>query len=182
MYSKTIFAAAALVALAPTTLAEGLGRAIIKNQCDKPIHIWSIADEAVDKSEVVDAGSEYSEEYKTNGNGGGISIKIAFEDSHDDISQFEYTLSPSDNKVFYDLSNIDGYPFQEGGASITPSDDSCPAVTCPAGVKLCTDAYNEPFDDWATKGCSESTDLTLTLCGSETSEKKAKRHARDFRA
>lgn len=181
MYSKTIFAAAALASFAPTLVA-GLGQAIIKNQCDRPIHVWSIADEAVDKSEVVDAGAEYSEEYKTNDNGGGISIKIAFEDSHDDVSQFEYTLSPSDSKVFYDLSNIDGYPFQEGGASITPSDDSCPAVTCPAGVSECKDAYNQPFDDHATKGCSDSTDLTLTLCGSEASEKKVKRHARDFRA
>ncbi|KAL1956618.1 hypothetical protein VTO42DRAFT_6965 [Malbranchea cinnamomea] len=183
MHFKAIFLSAALAAVAPTFAEGNLGNAIVRNQCHRPIHIWSIADSNQQKSEIVQPGGVYSEQYKTNGNGGGISIKIAYEDSQNDVSQFEYTLAPAEGKVYYDLSNINGYPFQAGGASIIPSDGSCPRVNCPPGVKECKDAYNQPFDDHATKACSDSTDLTLTLCiGGQPGNQKVKRHPRDFHA
>jgi hypothetical protein len=171
MHSKITLVAAALAAFAPVAFADR-GKAIIKNQCAEPVHVWSIAGDAEEKTSTIEGGGEWSEDYRENDNGGGISIKLSYDESHDDVSQFEYTLAPSENKVYYDLSNIDGYPFRHGGTSIKPSDDSCPAVNCPAGVKECKDAYNMPFDDHATKGCSEDADLTLVLCSDEKGSKK----------
>lgn len=179
--NKITLVAAALAALTPVAFA-GRGKAIVKNQCADPVHVWSIAGKAADETTTIESGGEYSETYQENSNGGGISIKLSYDENDKEISQFEYTLAPSESKVYYDLSNIDGYPFQHGGAAITPSDDSCPKVNCPAGVKECKDAYNMPFDDLATKGCSEESDLTLVLCSDSTGSKVRPRrdHPRNF--
>lgn len=175
MYSKTVIAAAtALAALFPTALANG--KATVKNQCDEGIQLTSVAESDGGDPTEVKSGGSYTETFREGSDGGGVSLKLSFDDSLDDISQFEYTLAPSQDMVFYDLSNVNGYPFQKGGASIEPSDDSCDVVTCDAGVSECTDAYNEPFDDLATKGCAIDTDLTLTLCP-DSSSSKVKRTA-----
>ncbi|EEP81994.1 predicted protein [Uncinocarpus reesii 1704] len=121
------------------------------------------------------SGDKYSEEYRKNDNGGGISIKLSLDKDQKEVSQFEYTLD--DPKVFYDLSNIDGYPFKDGGVTIVPSDDSCPKVTCEAGDGKCSEAYNKPDDDHATHGCPQETDLHVVLCaGKKGAKLRQKRH------
>ncbi|PGH21585.1 hypothetical protein AJ80_03145 [Polytolypa hystricis UAMH7299] len=162
MHSKTaVIAAAAIASLIPSALA---GTASIKNQCKDTAYLWSIAGSAGEDMITLKSGETYSEEYRKNGNGGGLSIKIALDKHQNDVSQFEYTLSDSEDKVYYDLSNIDGYPFKEGGISITPSDPDCPTVTCPAGEGTCKEAYNQPYDDHATHGCPIESDLAMVLC------------------
>lgn len=170
MYSKSaIVAAAAMASLAPAAFAQndtggggGAGNAIINNHCSDDIYVWSIDATAHAKQHIIASGESYSEPYRINPNGGGISLKMSLNEEHDEISQFEYTLV--DPKVFYDLSNVDGYPFAEGGISIEPSDSSCTTISCDAGEPNCKEAYNEPYDDWATHGCSSDTDLVLELC------------------
>ncbi|KAK2788683.1 hypothetical protein FQN52_003714 [Onygenales sp. PD_12] len=175
MHTKTIIAAAtALATLLPTALA---GTAKIKNQCKDTVHIWSIADTGKVEKQEIKPGGEYSEEYRNNPNGGGISIKMALTEDDSNVSQFEYTLS--EPKVFYDLSNIDGYPFSKYGITLTPSDDECPKVKCDPGVELCNEAYNQPYDDHATHGCPSDSDLTMVLCSGGS--KKRAVHPRDFR-
>lgn len=176
-YKSAIAAAIAVASFAPATLAKGVvGKAIVENKCGHDAFAQSIADRADAKMHKISPGDSYTETFKLNDNGGGISIKISDDKDLKEVSQFEYTLS-DDGKVFYDLSNIDGYPFKEGGVSITPSDDSCPVVNCEGGVAKCKDAYNHPKDDHATKGCSAETDLHLVLCagngGSKAKSKKA---------
>lgn len=172
MHSKTAFAAiAALAALVPSAFA---GSAHVKNQCDHDVYAQSIADSADADLVTISPGGSYSEEFQVNANGGGISIKLSDSEDQKDVSQFEYTLSDSDNKVFYDLSNIDGYPFKDGGVSIIPSDDSCPKILCEGGVAKCKEAYNKPDDDHATKGCSSDTDLELVLCAGNDASKMVK--------
>ncbi|PGH12368.1 hypothetical protein AJ79_04316 [Helicocarpus griseus UAMH5409] len=174
MHSKAIVAAAtAFVALLPTTLA---GKAKIENKCPDTLYMWPIAHTGSVEKISIAPGDSYEEEMRTNDNGGGISLKLGKSETDEKVSQFEYTLSPDGDKVFYDLSNIDGYPFADDGVTITPSDGSCPVVTCPAGEELCKDAYNVWNDDHATKGCPSSTDLTMTVC---TGGNK-KRHPRQF--
>lgn len=157
MYAKSI-AAAALVALLPSALA---GCATVQNNCEVDIFVWSIANSADVTMETLSAGnSSYSENYRINPDGGGISIKVAKQASQSEITQFEYTLSG--DTIFYDMSNINGYPFKSEGLSLVPSMGKCPTVTCDAGQD-CTEAYNLP-DDVDTKGCSSETDLVLIIC------------------
>jgi hypothetical protein len=178
MQPKAAFVALATIAsLFPAaTLAKDSdkGRAIVQNHCDHEVYLWSIADSADVKMTKVDAGGSYEETFQPNNNGGGMSIKISDKDSQDHVTQFEYTISDDENKVYYDLSNIDGYPFEKGGVTISPSDESCPVVKCPPGVSKCEEAYNKPDDDHATHGCPLSSDLELILCAgnSKPSSKK----------
>ena len=172
MYSKTaVFAATALASLAPAVYAQnstgGSGNAIINNQCSHDIYLWSIDSSAEAEQKVLASGETYSEKFRTSSNGGGVSLKMSLNEEQDEISQFEYTLV--DPMVFYDLSNVNGYPFSEGGITIEPSDSTCSTITCEAGVPNCRQAYNEPYDDWATKGCDCNIDLTLSLCASGSS-------------
>src|SRR5438067_2249235 len=130
MHTKTaILAATAVATLIPTALA-GNGRANVNNQCKETAYIWSIADSADAKAVTLAPGGSYSETYRVNNNGGGVSLKMATAESQAEISQFEYTVSDSESKVYYDLSNVNGYPFKDGGIAITPSDSSCVPITC----------------------------------------------------
>jgi len=176
MHSKLAFVAAtaALASLVPSVIAGDnstggksggkVGKANIQNNCEDDAYIWSIAHCAAEDMVTLKPGESYSEDYRTNENGGGISLKISLNKDQKEVSQFEYTISETEHKVYYDLSNIDGYPFKDGGISITPSDDSCPKVDCKPGVEKCEEAYNKPDDDHATKGCSLGTDLDFVLC------------------
>ncbi|KAI1951599.1 hypothetical protein LOZ12_000717 [Ophidiomyces ophidiicola] len=167
MHSKTLVAiVAALAGFLPTAIA---GSAKIDNQCSDDVYLWSIADSAHVEMKKLGSGESYSEKYRENGNGGGISMKLSLDESQKEVSQFEYTLSKP--KVFYDLSNIDGYPFKDGGVSIIPSNSECPKVICSAGDGKCAEAYNKPDDDHATKGCPDSTDLHVILCGGKKGAK-----------
>ncbi|KAK2763763.1 hypothetical protein FQN54_009380 [Arachnomyces sp. PD_36] len=170
MYSKSaIFAATAMASLAPTVYAEnsGTGNAIINNKCSHDIYLWSIGSSADAEQHTIASGETFSENYRTTSNGGGVSLKMSLTESQDEVSQFEYTIV--EPQVFYDLSNINGYPFAEGGITIEPSDSSCPSISCEAGEPNCKEAYNQPYDDWATKGCDCSSDLVLNLCASGSS-------------
>lgn len=159
MYTKSIFGSA-LVALSSVSTVLA-GTAQIKNECSFDVYLWSVANSYnVDMKTIPSGGAPYTEDYRINPDGGGISIKISPEQTQDHITQLEYTKS--DTLIFYDMSNINGAPFQSGGMTLAPTAADCPTVKCPAGV-LCTDAYINP-DDTATKGCSVDTDLILTLC------------------
>ena len=89
-------------------------------------------------------GGSYSETYKTNPDGGGISIKLAsVSNTEGEVTQFEYTLT---NLIYYDVSNINGYPFQQWGMNLIPSDDTCRSIMCPAGVSQCKVSCHESLE------------------------------------
>lgn len=142
-----------------------MGSVNIKNSCGKPVYLWSIADSGDVKSENIADGGTYSEHFRQNANGGGISIKLSDDQGGGKVSQFEYTLQ-GDDKVYFDWSNIDGYPFKDGGVKVNPSETNgdCPAVDCPAGVEHCDSVYNKPDDDFATHGCSNKVTFDVELC------------------
>ncbi|KAI9830544.1 MAG: hypothetical protein M1819_005502 [Sarea resinae] len=169
MYAKSIAVATALAAF---TSVVSAGTATVQNNCGYDVYVWSVADQADAPMTTLNSGNpSYSEAFRTNGNGGGISIKLSTQNDQSTVTQFEYTLSSDESNVYYDLSNINGNPFEQGGTSLTPSDSSCTSVSCAAGVSDCTGAYNQPDDNWATQGCSSSTDLTLTLCPGGSSKR-----------
>jgi len=144
--------------------ATEVGNAKIINLCNFPIFVWSTANETNTTTNFLPANNGfYTENYRFNPNGGGISLKIATVPVDTVITQFEYTYTANNPNVYYDISNINGYPFQQWGFKLIPSISSCPSVFCAPGPQPCTDVYNLP-DDIATKSCDLSTDLSFSLC------------------
>ena len=177
-YSKIALAATPVFA---AYVNAGYGNAIVKNSCGNAAYFWSCGD-SEGPLVVIAPGSSHSEAYYTKSGGGGPSLKIAssyasgpklgkapasiFDLPQPNITQFEYTVGspgPPSNMVWYDISNINGYPFVNGGLKMTSSDGTV-NVACPAGVQYCQSAYNAPHDDHATGSAAEDNDLTLELC------------------
>jgi len=172
------------IALAATPVffayVSAYGSAIIKNSCGHDVYFWSCGD-VPGEMVTVPAGQSHPQGYYSKSGGGGPSLKIGVKYTSGpkegkipgiwdlpapDMTQFEYTVGtpgPPANAVFYDISNINGYPFMPGGVKMTSSDGSV-NVKCPKGVQYCQAAYNAPHDDHATGSAPDHVDLTLELC------------------
>lgn len=154
--------AAVLLAFAPSVLA--VGGVSVQNNCPFPVYYAAIGGQSAAMQPLPASG--YSAGYSDEGVG--FSIKLGAEDSlSGPITQFEYTWK--DGKIYYDLSNINGDPFESEGMTLTPSmtgdssNPSCQVVNCPAGEAVCTAAYTSP-DDPDTNSCNQDSNLVLTLC------------------
>jgi len=164
MQFTMISALAAVLAFASTAQASS---ATVNNDCAFPVYLWSVGDSSTDMVTIEPFGTPYTEEYHSRALGGGISIKISTVINNEDtITQFEYTLNGT--KLWYDVSNVNGFPFSADGLALVPSDSACREVTCPAGEGACHAAYTVWNDDYATAECASTTDLTMTLCPSSS--------------
>ncbi|MCJ1394778.1 hypothetical protein MMC18_007658 [Xylographa bjoerkii] len=163
-----ISASAAVLAFASIAQASS---AVVNNQCGFPVYLWSVGETSSEMFTIEPNGTPYSEEYQTRTDGGGISIKIStvYEDEQI-ITQFEYTLGKG--QLWYDVSNVNGFPFSDDGLELIPSESSCRNVTCPAGEGACHAAYTLPEDNWATAECDPTSDLTMTLCPNPSPSKR----------
>ncbi|EEH17357.2 hypothetical protein PABG_07518 [Paracoccidioides brasiliensis Pb03] len=155
---KVVVAAAAFAGLLPATLA---GTAKVQNNCGYPVYLWSVGGDN-GQMNVIPPNHSYAEQYRVARNGGGISLKISKNQNLASITQFEYTLAG--NKLFYDISAINGEPFVNDGISLSSPNGNCHKVICPPGESPCKSVYNKPNDDFATHSCSAAADLTLVLC------------------
>lgn len=170
-------AATALPKAAPTASSSGTaasssassgsdgggGGVQIINNLGSTVYLWSTSSGAGSMQEVNSGGGTYSENWQTNSDGGGISIKMSTSQSQDSVLQFEYTTSGED--LFWDLSSIDldsSSDFVSSGFSATPDDSSCKSVSCSAGDSNCAESYQKS-DDKDTNSCSSSAGFTLTL-------------------
>lgn len=147
-----------------------LGTAAIENQCDVEVYIWSIANVPNDTINYLEPNiGTYNETYRVNPDpNGGISLKIATVPDDSFITQFEYAYHPHNPRVYYDISNINGYPFETWGLYLSPSSGDCSTITCDSGVAICPEAFNQPNDVFAIQNCDVSANLTLTLCPPQT--------------
>ena len=146
-------------------LIKCLGVAIIENQCRFEVYAWSVANVTNATTNSLTPGiGGFAETFRTNPNGGGISLKIATTQNDSIITQFEYTYHTNESNVYYDISNVNGYPFAEWGIALNPSFTNCSSIVCTPEVLICSNVYNEPNDDYAVKSCDTSSNLTLTLC------------------
>lgn len=178
MFTKTIGLAAAFATLA-SALPSGMvkrnstvpagGTVLITNNLDKDVYAWSVSQDVGPMQTLSANGGTFTEAWRTNPDGGGISIKLATDPSQSDVLQFEYTQST--DTIFWDLSCINmesDSEFTQYGFSVLPSDSgndstSCPTAVCKAGDSNCAAAYLQPTDDHATHGCPIDTGLALTI-------------------
>lgn len=162
----TNFSIGAAVLLA-ARLVSATGNAIVHNQCPYTVYLWSIANTDSPMQTLAANGGQYSETYRVNADGGGVAIKMGSDSNRINVTQFEYTYESDGSALWYDLSNINGYPFEEYGVTVVPTDSSCRSVSCPAGQNLCGQAYNVPTDNFATAECSSTANTVIVLCSGE---------------
>ncbi|KAJ5608962.1 hypothetical protein N7528_009529 [Penicillium herquei] len=178
MFTKTLGLAAALATLT-SALPSGTvkrnstepasGSVLITNNLDKDVYAWSVSNDVGPMQTLTANGGTYSEAWKTNPNGGGISIKLSTDQNQTSVLQFEYTQAT--DTIYWDLSCINmesSSEFTTYGFSVLPSDDgsnasSCPSAICKAGDTACSAAYLQPTDDHATHGCPIDTGLALNI-------------------
>jgi hypothetical protein len=145
---------------------DGGGGVKITNHLKQDVYAWSV-DGGVGPMETIKSnGGVYDEKWRTNPNGGGISIKLALDQAQHDVLQFEYTAAG--DTIFWDVSCIDmdsSNKFTSFGFAVQPSNESsnCPKAICKAGDTACSAAYLVPTDDHATHGCPIDTALELTI-------------------
>lgn len=176
MFTKTLGLASVFAAMASAlpsgtmvrrngTNAAG-GGVQITNNLAQDIYAWSVSNTVGPMQTLSANGGTYSEKWRTNPNGGGISIKLATSPSQADVLQFEYTEAGS--TIFWDLSCINmgsSSQFTQYGFAVQPSQSSgsCPSAVCAAGDTACASAYLFPSDNSATHGCPINTGLGLTI-------------------
>ncbi|OKL62660.1 hypothetical protein UA08_01631 [Talaromyces atroroseus] len=139
------------------------GSVNIQNNMGSTMYLWSVSENA-DPMITVQPGGSYSESWRTNPDGGGISIKMAMKPEQVDVLQYEYTLQG--DTIFWDLSCIDmgtSSQFTTAGFAVTSSDSTCPSATCQPGDSACADAYLVPDDNQATHGCPAGTQMNLNI-------------------
>ncbi|KAJ5625667.1 hypothetical protein N7510_001976 [Penicillium lagena] len=142
--------------------SSGSGIQIVNNM-DSTVYLWSTSNTGGSMQTLPSGGGTYSEDWQTNSDGGGISIKMSTSQSEDSVLQFEYTQNG--DTLYWDLSSINldsSSDFVSQGFQAIPSDSSCNSATCAAGDSSCAQAYQHP-DDVDTNSCSLSSGFTLTL-------------------
>jgi len=180
MFTKTFGIAAAFATLA-SALPSGMdmnnmvrrnntvptsGSVLITNNLSHDVYAWSVTNTVGPMQTLKANGGTYSESWRTNPNGGGVSIKLATDPNQADVLQFEYTQAT--DTIFWDLSCIDmgaNSQFTKYGFAVLPTDptSNCPSAVCKAGDAACNAAYLIPTDDHATHGCPINTGLALTI-------------------
>lgn len=179
MHSFSIITSA--LAFAASALA---GQATINNKCSYDVYLWTAEGFSTSDMTTIPAGQSYSTDYLTSG---GVSMKLSKGTdiwSGESIAQLEYTADA--DALWYDLSLINGDPFESDRTVITPQadqSDSCTAITCPAGLTSCADAYMHSSDNWATHSCPAGTNIVTELCSSADTKRApapVRAHARAF--
>ncbi|KAJ5662179.1 Secreted thaumatin-like protein calA [Penicillium maclennaniae] len=144
-----------------TSTASGKGIEIVNN-LSETVYIWSTSNTASEMKTVA-SGDSYAETWRTNSDGGGISIKMSTSTSEESVLQFEYTKG--DETLWWDLSSINldsDSTFITAGFGVTTDDSSCSNATCAAGDTDCAESYQKS-DDVDTLSCSSSAAFTMTL-------------------
>lgn len=140
-----------------TTSALAIGRAIVTNQCDDTIYLWSVGS-STGPQIVLPKDSSYGETFTSDPQSGGISLKITSTPGGlftPNASQLIFAYNIDDKDVWYDMSSLFGNGFSGRTLRIQPSDEACGSIVwhdgrTPAGSK--------------TKRCQRETNLELTFC------------------
>lgn len=151
----------ALFALAATATAE-LGQAIVENSCSYPVALNNTPAAGGGYSEddhVLESGETYTQTWITLENDiqGGWSIKLwPVSAGSANMMQYEYTLtSNASNTIWYDLSDVNGNPWNANWMISTES----------AGCSPKQQAYRNATDDaYGEQSCPSGSTIMVTLC------------------
>jgi|SRR5690242_3301660 len=140
-----------------TTGVLAVGRAIVTNQCDTPIYLWSVSGTTSNQT-VLPKDTTYGEKFHLDPVSGGIALKITSTPNglfKPNASQLVFAYNVDDSFVWYDLNSLFGDGFSGRTLRIQPSVEACDGIVwhdgrTPAGSQV--------------KKCQKDTDLELTFC------------------
>ncbi|KAL1956496.1 hypothetical protein VTO42DRAFT_7059 [Malbranchea cinnamomea] len=156
----------ALAALLPLTLAvanpsngeSSVGKAIVKNQCEFPVHLWSVGSEIGPRQTLDDRTGSYEEDIHRDPVSAGIALKITLDENglFNGSPQLIDAYTLDGNRVFYDLSSVFGNPFAGHRIVLDATEPGCRDTVWEQGIRTA--------GALSTTDCVASTDLVLTLC------------------
>lgn len=153
MHFKTF----ALAALSLVTGIHAVGRAIVTNQCDSPIYLWSVGG-SIGPQNIIAKDTSYSETFHRDPASGGIALKISpFAGGifTANASQTIFAYNLDGDTIWYDMSDIFGDGFAGRTMKIKPTDSSCDEISW---------GWGKPPAGSQVKNCQANTDLELTFC------------------
>ncbi|KAF2251698.1 hypothetical protein BU26DRAFT_548519 [Trematosphaeria pertusa] len=137
--------------------AQAVGRAIVTNQCDAPIYLWSVGSE-IGPQVTLGLDQSYSEQFHRDPKSGGIAIKITSVENglfQPNVSQTIFAYNLDGQTIWYDMSDVFGDGFAGRTMIVQPSDTSCQSIAWGQGI---------PPAGSQVKSCQAETDLELTFC------------------
>ncbi|KAF2677495.1 hypothetical protein K458DRAFT_319660 [Lentithecium fluviatile CBS 122367] len=137
--------------------AHAVGRAIVTNQCDDPVYLWSVGSD-ISPQVVLEKDQSYSEVFHHDPKTGGIAIKIAPVENGiflPNVSQTIFAYNLDGNTIWYDMSDIFGDGFTGRRMTVAPTDAACESIIWWGG---------KPPGGSQVKNCQAETDLELTFC------------------
>jgi Blastomyces yeast-phase-specific protein len=144
-----------LALLAP--LVTAVGKARVMNDCPFNITLWSVDSQIHGPVTIQPRGGRYKEPFRHDPKTGGVAIKITREADglFTGAPQLNFAYTLDGDKVFYDLSNVFGAPFEEKKLVELSAERSCPVIqwdngTPPAGSQV--------------RDCTSAEDVVLILC------------------
>ncbi|KAH3906337.1 hypothetical protein HBI56_195260 [Parastagonospora nodorum] len=136
---------------------QAIGRAIVTNQCDEPVYLWSVGG-SVGEQKVITKDTSYSEVFHTDPASGGVALKISPVEGglfKPNVSQTIFAYSLDASQVWYDMSDMFGDGFAGRTLKVTPTDLTCESITWGSG---------KPPAGSQVKSCGAEADVELTFC------------------
>ncbi|KAL8743401.1 MAG: hypothetical protein Q9190_004235 [Brigantiaea leucoxantha] len=159
---------AALVPADDDSDATALGHAKVRNQCNFPVYLYVCGQHpavCTQERKLAANSGAFSEQYSKINNGRSIKIGRRSGEVQKPILQFEYTHT-DDGRVAYDVSDVNGNPFQSEGFTVTSSSSTCPTKKCgpPVSHANCPYLFTKPKNGQVLY-CGVKQDIGVTLCG-----------------
>jgi len=154
---------ASMALMASTVVAQSVGSAVVVNMCNYDVFLANVPAQGngMDETDLtLSSGANYTTQW-TELNVGGWSIKLSKDATNwsDNILQYEYTFD-NDGIIWYDLSAVNGNPWDKNWEVTAASEDS-----------VCTpkqQAYRYATDDaYGMQSCPQDAVITVTLCSGE---------------
>lgn len=137
--------------------AQAVGRAIVTNQCDGSLYLWSVGS-SIGPQRTILKDTSYSEIFHRDPVSGGISLKITGVENglfQPNVSQTNFAYNLDGNTIWYDMSDIFGDGFAGRTMTVKPTDFSCQSIVW---------SFGKPPAGSQVKNCQANTDLELTFC------------------
>ncbi|KAJ8112691.1 hypothetical protein OPT61_g4998 [Boeremia exigua] len=124
-----------LSSLVPCVLA--VGRAIVTNQCDTPVYLWTVGN-SVSKQTTLSKDSTYGELFRSDSTSGGIAFKITSTPNGlttSNASQLIFAYNVDNSSIWYDLNSLFGDGFAGRTVRVQPSEEACDTISWHDGRK-----------------------------------------------
>ncbi|EMC95024.1 hypothetical protein BAUCODRAFT_72765 [Baudoinia panamericana UAMH 10762] len=149
--------------LATTARALSVGSAVVVNGCEYNVYLADVPSQPSNGTEIdktLAPGATFTQQWTELSNLAGWSIKLSKDTTFKNIMQYEYTFQ-NDGIIWYDLSDVDGNPW-----------DSNWEITAECASSVCApkqQAYRYSTDDaYGMQACAQDAVITVLLCSGES--------------